>query len=125
MASAEYAVLTPEHVSVEYGIAGVGSRAGAAIVDTTLQLVALMIYIFGLAGLGAVVQGSFDIRRSDRLTAGMLIGLFSIGLFAISSGYYILFEIVWSGQTPRQTAGWPAGHPRKWAPAAPGGCGDP
>jgi uncharacterized RDD family membrane protein YckC len=100
MASAEYSVLTPERVSVEYGIAGVGSRAGAAIVDTTFQLIALVIYVFGLAGLGAFTRGSFNVLRDGTWTAGVLIGLFFLGLFAITSGYFILFEILWSGQTP-------------------------
>jgi uncharacterized RDD family membrane protein YckC len=99
MASAEYSVLTPERVSVEYGIAGVGSRGGAVIVDTLVQGIALVVLVMGVAGAAAALDVAPN-NVSGVIPGGVYIGLIVLGLFAITSGYFILFEIVWSGQTP-------------------------
>ena len=53
MASADFSVLTPERVTLEYGIAGIGSRAGAAIIDTLLQAVAIVVLLAAGFGAGA------------------------------------------------------------------------
>jgi len=92
MSSADYSVLIPERVSLEYGIAGVGSRGGASIVDTTIQLVALVVLGLGLVGLTALSGGT--------VAGSVILALAVLGLFVVSSGYYILFEILWNGQTP-------------------------
>jgi len=99
MASADYAVLTPERVSLEYGIAGIGSRAGAAIIDTLLQALALL--ILAAAGLGAgaamsIVTGQF--------ASIILLAVMVLGGFVVTSGYFLIFEIVWNGQTPGKRA---------------------
>src|SRR5438128_1275731 len=96
MASADYTVLTPERVSLEYGIAGIGSRGAAAVVDTTIQAIALVLLsvaiAFGMGVLGIAGQG---------VAAGVIgLALLALGIFAVTNGYFILFEIVWSGQTP-------------------------
>ena len=45
MASAEYSVLTPERVSLQYDIAGVGSRGTAALIDSFIQGVVLTLIV--------------------------------------------------------------------------------
>lgn len=93
----DYTVLTPERVSLEYGLAGIGSRGGAAIIDTTLQSLALLVLVVGIFGSAAAldsVPGAGDILPGLELAIGL------VGLFVITSGYFILFEILWSGQTP-------------------------
>ena len=98
MASAEYSVLTPERVSLQYDIAGIGSRGAAAIVDTLIQSVALMVIFLALtAGLAA---GSAFLSGSGPGAATLSLALFVLAVFAIADGYYILFEIIWNGQTP-------------------------
>ena len=97
MTSADYTVLTPERVSLEYGVAGIGSRGGAAIIDTVLQSIALIILAAGLLGAAAAFS---DIPGADTILPGIEIAIGMIGLFAITSGYFIVFEILWSGQTP-------------------------
>ena len=54
MASSEYSVVTPERVSLEYGIAGIGSRCAAVVVDTVIQ--ALAICMLGVALIAALVD---------------------------------------------------------------------
>jgi uncharacterized RDD family membrane protein YckC len=98
MASAEYSVLTPERVSLQYDIAGIGSRGAAAIVDTVIQSVALLVIFFALtAGLAA---GSAFLSGPGPGAATLSLALFVLAVFAIADGYFILFEIIWNGQTP-------------------------
>jgi uncharacterized RDD family membrane protein YckC len=100
MASADYSVLTPERVSLEYGIAGVGSRAGAAIVDTLIQAAAvtvLAIAFFVTIGLGAAAH---VLQLSDEAIGLVGLALVLLASFMITSGYFMIFEIIWNGQTP-------------------------
>jgi uncharacterized RDD family membrane protein YckC len=99
MASADYAVLTPERVSLEYGIAGIGSRGGATMLDTLIQCVAL--FVVAAAGLGAA--GAMSLA-TGRFTTVILLAVTALGLFAIATGYFMLFEILWNGQTPGKRA---------------------
>src|SRR5207248_7136405 len=95
MASADYRVLTPERVNLEYGIAGIGSRAAAALVDTGIQLAALIVLVVGLTAGFAVLE------RFSGVSGGFVgLALFTLAVFAVANGYYILFEILWNGQTP-------------------------
>lgn len=95
MASADYSVLTPERVNLEYGIAGIGSRGGAVIIDSLLQFVALVVVLAaGTAGAAVVSFAAGD------LASTVLIAVAALGLFVIATGYFLLFEIVWNGQTP-------------------------
>lgn len=97
MASAEYSVLTPERVNLQYDIAGIGSRGAAAMVDTMIQGVALVVVV--LAGSAAVGIGA-SLAPLGRSGGVALVALLVLALFAITNGYYMLFEILWSGQTP-------------------------
>ena len=78
---------TPEHVSLEYELAGIGSRALAAVADTLLIAVLLVTVAFltgdAFAGLG--VFGAI---------AGTVLG------FLLFWGYFTLFEAFRAGQTP-------------------------
>jgi uncharacterized RDD family membrane protein YckC len=97
MASAEYSVLTPERVSLQYDIAGIGSRGAAAIVDTLIQSVALIVVLVALAA-GLAAANAF---LGSGAGAGVLfIALFALALFLVADGYFMLFEILWNGQTP-------------------------
>jgi uncharacterized RDD family membrane protein YckC len=97
MASAEYSVLTPERVNLQYDIAGIGSRGAAAMVDTLIQAVALFVLL--LAGSAAIGVGA-TFGSLERSAGEALLALFVVAVFVITNGYYMLFEILWSGQTP-------------------------
>jgi uncharacterized RDD family membrane protein YckC len=87
---------TPEHIALEFPLAGVGSRFLAMAFDSLLQgiavvvLVAVGLFISALAGTGSSFSG---------LGLWGLAILFAIG-FAIYSGYFAVFESLWMGQTP-------------------------
>ncbi len=85
-----FVVETPEHVALDYEIAGVGSRAAAALVDQAIiiALIIAMVVVFRYTGLAHTVLGP-------------LAGAFLLGAgFAIWYGYFIFFEAFRHGQTP-------------------------
>src|SRR5579871_4978857 len=98
MGSVDYTIATPERVSLEYGIAGVGSRGGAVLVDTLIQLAVLLLVSAALAGASVAVSSFLD--SFSRGTGMLILGVWVLALFAISTGYFMVFEIVWNGQTP-------------------------
>jgi uncharacterized RDD family membrane protein YckC len=99
MASAEYSVLTPERVSLQYDIAGIGSRGAAALVDTMVQVLSITVWFFGVSMAGGLVAGLTG-RAAGGGVASLITALTLFGIFLITAGYFMLFEILWSGQTP-------------------------
>ena len=97
MASAEYRVLTPERVSLQYDVAGIGSRGAAAMVDTLIQAITLAVVMAGLSGVTAVAGVSAPLGRGG---VTLVFALLALAIFIVTSGYFMLWEILWSGQTP-------------------------
>ncbi len=90
----DYYVETPEVVPLAYRVAGAGSRCLAACIDT------LLIGLIQLAvGLVLLVLGSFFGSNLDDLN-DVLLALGAIVGFSMLWGFYLLFELRWSGQTP-------------------------
>jgi uncharacterized RDD family membrane protein YckC len=85
---------TPENVTFDYDVAGIGSRFLSALVDTLLILL-LQVIVFGTLILLAGMDGLFS---SDAPT--WMIAVLSLVAFVFFWGYYIFFEILWNGQTP-------------------------
>ncbi len=88
---------TPENVTFDYDVAGIGSRFLATLIDTALIFLAQLL-LLGLLFLVATLVFSMDISGSELSSwAFAVIGIIS---FLFLWGYYIFFEIVWNGQTP-------------------------
>jgi uncharacterized membrane protein SpoIIM required for sporulation/uncharacterized RDD family membrane protein YckC len=85
-----HAIETPEHVEVNLELAGVGSRAAAALVDTVLAAAVLALI--------AIAAGLLSARGewADRWAVALLLLLFTFGFFA----YFALFEALSGGRTP-------------------------
>jgi uncharacterized RDD family membrane protein YckC len=101
---------TPEQITLELPIAGIGSRFLAVAVDTVLQ--ALLI----VTGVLAVALGVAPPLRILRLAGPPIAILFT---FCVYWGYFAFFEIIWSGQTPgKRLAGirviHESGRPMSW-----------
>src|SRR5437867_3457773 len=99
---ADYRVLTPENVPLEYDVAGLGSRATAAIIDLFIvwasyaALTAGEVYF--VANLTPqIVSANPLLSRS--LGYVMVIG-FALTLFWVWWGYFLMFDMLWNGQTP-------------------------
>lgn len=95
-----YTIETPENIEFAYEIAGIGSRFLAAIIDTFLIVVAEAIMFFVLGILITQTQLGEQLGAAESLLAalGSLLG------FVILWGYYIVFEMVWNGQSPGKRA---------------------
>ena len=80
-------VSTPERVSFDYQVAGLGTRAVAQILDL-LIVAAILVAVFFVAAYAA---------SAADFSAAVLIGL--IGSFVVIFGYFWVSESIWSGQT--------------------------
>lgn len=80
-------VETPEHVVIDYEIAGLGSRSLAAIIDTAI-----------IAGL--IVALLLTTAQAGPWLGRALLPLVGLALFALLWGYFALFEGFRDGQTP-------------------------
>jgi uncharacterized membrane protein SpoIIM required for sporulation/uncharacterized RDD family membrane protein YckC len=81
---------TPEHVVLDLEIAGIGSRALAALIDTLILVggsIALVFLLTFLAGYG-ITFGNWGAA------------LIALGWFIAWTGYFVLFEGFRRGQTP-------------------------
>jgi uncharacterized RDD family membrane protein YckC len=81
-------VSTPERVSFDYQVAGLGTRGIAQILDLLIVTGLLIAVAFFAAGAASASQSS---------TVGILIGLF--GAFVVMFGYFWISEALFSGQT--------------------------
>ncbi len=85
---------TPEQTSLDYPIAGLGSRFLALLADTAIQIVlGFIVLIVGMIiGAGVATFGA--------LGPQWVLAIVIILIFLLNSGYFALFEIFWNGQTP-------------------------
>lgn len=82
-------VETPEHVTFRVHVAGPSRRAVAYGVDLLIRFGVL----FALALVAEMAGVSVDFQSASQ-------GVLLVVMFSLEWGYYILFESLWSGQTP-------------------------
>jgi uncharacterized RDD family membrane protein YckC len=88
----ELVIETPERVELHYVLANVGNRFLAAAIDHLIQAAAI-VATFVVAGL---ISGWRVFANIGTWTAALTV----LAVFAIYWGYFVLFETLWSGQTP-------------------------
>ena len=89
-------VETPEQVVLTFTVAGIGSRAAAALIDS---LILVLLFIGASLTIGGLL--SRIVRHvSSGWTESFIVALWGLLIFAMSWGYYVLFEGLWDGQTP-------------------------
>lgn len=103
--SAQYSIETPENVSFSYAVAGVGHRFIAALLDSALLFGALLLLNLVVLALLAVAGGMYpadalETGQESSVAEGLVLALFALVNFLIYWGYFIVFELVWNGQTP-------------------------
>ncbi len=84
---------TPEQTSIEFPLAGIGSRFLALTADTFIQVLTLLL-LFLIAEMVAPVA-----RMIGSASLWAFAGL-TIGAFLVYVAYFAFFEAVWNGQTP-------------------------
>ena len=87
-------VITPSNIEVEYLLAGAGSRFGAFVIDLTIQLLAVLVFVWMTLSFTDVFLSPIEHGLSGTVLAVLL-----IGFFLIHFGYFIFFESLMNGQT--------------------------
>lgn len=85
---------TPEQISLEFPLAGVGSRFLAIAFDTLMQAIVglVLVIVGGVIGVTAARLGA---------SAGpWVLAFLLLALFVVYTGYFAMFEAMWRGQTP-------------------------
>ena len=93
---------TPERVSLHFALASIGNRFLAVAIDHFIQYFTYIVIAWAflsLAGIGNPMQETSEggiLSEMPKWTIALLI----LVSFLLFSGYFILFEWLWNGQTP-------------------------
>lgn len=88
----ELIIETPERVELYYSLASIGNRFLAAFIDHLIQA---GFFIVLVVGTGLITNWTM-LAGGSTWTVAMA----GIGVFLIYWGYFVVFETIWSGQTP-------------------------
>jgi uncharacterized RDD family membrane protein YckC len=94
VSSDQLSIDTPELVSIEMPLAGIGSRFIALLVDYLILIVGLLVL-----WLLAVVFGP-ALNAFNKISAQWVEAIVIFVLFLFGWGYFTLFEAFWNGRTP-------------------------
>ena len=93
---------TPERVPLEFALASIGNRFLAVAIDHFIQYFTIILVAWFFLSIAGYTSG--DVADApDKLLNDLpkwTLALTIIILFLIFSGYFILFEWLWNGQTP-------------------------
>ncbi|MCJ7842004.1 RDD family protein [Lederbergia sp. NSJ-179] len=88
-------IKTPEYISLQFQLAGIGSRAVAYIIDNAILTVCnLVLMIVGVLLYFAFPDSSFFWQAQ-----GYIIALLLIVFLFINYGYFVILEFFWGGKT--------------------------
>lgn len=87
----QLSVETPEQININFQKAGIGSRFYAALLDTLLLVLLIIV--------GTYVNNNF-ITELEAVFGKWLSAIGGIVVFALFWGYYMIFEITTNGQSP-------------------------
>jgi uncharacterized RDD family membrane protein YckC len=85
-----YVTATPEGVSLDLTLAGLGSRAAGIAVDMVIQVIVFVLFLIALVNLAGGAG-----ETSTLVISG---GLFLLFAF-VFIGYFVLCEMIWSGRS--------------------------
>ncbi|RWR13542.1 RDD family protein [Siminovitchia fortis] len=96
MEKEQVGIKTPEFVSIQFQLAGLGSRAAAYLLDqfilTVANILVIIVLLILLTG-GASISG-----LNDEITS-IIFGIAIIGLFILNWGYFVFMEFYFGGKT--------------------------
>jgi uncharacterized membrane protein SpoIIM required for sporulation/uncharacterized RDD family membrane protein YckC len=90
-------VETPEQIAFSYSVAGIGSRAAAALLDMLIFGGVLTVITLALFFISISVVGR---KHGTATEAAWFFAIYLLIQFAVFWGYYVFFEGLWDGQTP-------------------------
>jgi uncharacterized RDD family membrane protein YckC len=91
----QHTIETPEQMSLDLPMAGIGSRFLAMAVDTLIEIGIGLVTLIVVGFLGA-----FDLLPNAQQYSTWLVAGLVIVIFLLMYGYFAIFEILWNGQTP-------------------------
>jgi len=96
-------ISTPDHVSLEFELAGPGSRFSAYVIDfvCNILLIIAIILLAYLSGALLVLRSLADVvRGGSDWSVSWILALVVLIIFLINWGYYVFFEGIGKGSTP-------------------------
>jgi uncharacterized RDD family membrane protein YckC len=87
---------TPEQISLDLPLAGIGSRFLAVALDTLIQIIVALSLFLAWLGISAL-GGAHLSGGSGAVWAKVLL---VVAVFLLEYGYFGFFEAIWHGQTP-------------------------
>jgi uncharacterized RDD family membrane protein YckC len=95
-------ISTPDHVTLDFELAGLGSRFSAYLLDTLLIVGSIFVVIVAmlLSGAGSVTFLATILKGGSGWLASSNLALLFLMVFLIYWGYYVLFEGLKRGSTP-------------------------
>jgi len=93
---------TPERVPLAFALASIGNRFLAAAIDHAIQYSAIVLVVWAFLNIANidVLGGSNSENKTLADLPNWTIAVMIICLFLLFTGYFILFEWLWGGQTP-------------------------
>ncbi|MEO6119678.1 MAG: RDD family protein [Terriglobales bacterium] len=86
---------TPEHVELEFHIAGIGSRFMAFAIDSLYQFIGYFLVVLVMIFASGTVGKIFGkLGENWSVAIAIILG------FSLYWGYFAFFEAIWKGQTP-------------------------
>jgi len=91
---------TPDHVTLEFELAGPGSRFSAYVIDFIFNVVLIAAIALVLAIANFSLRSHFGASSAGSWSASWTLALVLLVVFLINWGYYVLFEGLGKGSTP-------------------------
>jgi uncharacterized RDD family membrane protein YckC len=91
---------TPEHVGFQYVLAGLGSRASAFLLDTAIRALLIFFIFIVIILLSQWLPSLVPTGLPANLPKSWIMALGVLAYGLVDLGYFLLFEALWSGQTP-------------------------
>jgi uncharacterized RDD family membrane protein YckC len=95
-------ISTPDHVTLEFELAGLGSRFSAYLIDTVLifAMIVVLIVVMFLSGIAGSRVARTMLKGGSAWIASSNLALLILFGFLIYWGYYVFFEGLKQGSTP-------------------------
>lgn len=92
-------IQTPEHVGFQYTLAGLGTRAMALLLDTAIRGLFILSIFVVLILISQWLPALSPADLAD-LSKNWIIAIGILAYGVVDLGYFLIFEALWSGQTP-------------------------
>lgn len=96
-------ISTPDHVSLEFELAGPGSRFSAYAIDfvfNILLVVAIVVFAYLTGAFVSLRSLAGALRGGSDWSTSWILALVVLAIFLINWGYYVFFEGLGKGSTP-------------------------